>query len=443
MALVRSPARFKMVPAGRRSGKTERAIRTGVMKAVQPKQPPTALYVFAAPTHAQARNIFWHVVKALTPAWALIDTSEVRMELLLYNGATIRVAGLDKPERIEGQPLDWICLDEYASMKERTWYEHVRPALSTVGRPGEAWLIGVPEGRGHYFKLWQMGLADTSGDWGCFHWKSAEIIDASEIEAARRELDPKVFAQEYEGSFQSWQGRAYYSFGRDVHVRERLRELYSPASPLIVALDFNVSPGVAVVGQEIDVKRLRELPHLKDDKHLAKLRESDTVTCWIGEHWVEDNSNTPRMVEWIADEWRNHAGAVRFYGDATGGARKTSQTEGTDWDIARTYTAKAWPNHTNGRSRANFDGVPRSNPTERARVNAVNTRLLNAENQARMLIDAGLVHLAEDLDAVPSRDDGSLDKDADKRLTHISDAAGYYVAERWPVVQHSTSLEAA
>ena len=61
------------------------------------------------------------------------------------------MVGLDKPERIEGQPWDGGVLDEYANMKAHAWGANVRPALSD--RLGWCDLIGVPEGRNHYYDL--------------------------------------------------------------------------------------------------------------------------------------------------------------------------------------------------------------------------------------------------------------------------------------------------
>jgi hypothetical protein len=443
MALAQSRARFKVVPAGRRSGKTERAKREGVKRAVSALQPaPNPLYVYTAPTHDQARQIFWTDLKAMVPdilrdpTRGMSGISESHREIYLWNGGTIRVAGMDRPERIEGEPVDWICLDEYGNMRESAWTEHVRPALSTKGRLGEAWFIGVPEGRNHYHDLYQIALNDDTGTWAAFHWVSADIIDPEEVDAARRDLDPRVFRQEYEGSFEAWEGRAYYAFERDVHARERLRDLYSPDAEIIVALDFNISPGVAAFAQEVPVGRLRERPDLSDSVELHGLSDRDTVTCWFDEIWVERDSNTVKIAHEIRHRLRKHHGGVVFYGDATGGAGGTAKIWGSDWDLLRDATRTAWGGTARFR-------VKKSNPPERVRVNAVNTRYRNGAGQVRMFVDAGCKHIVEDFDAVPALDDGSIDKKADPRLTHISDAVGYYVDYKWPVRKPFVRVEAA
>lgn len=60
-ALIEDHVRFKVVPAGRRSGKTERAKRFIVREAMQtPGQ-----YFVAAPTRDQVKRIYWQDLKRL------------------------------------------------------------------------------------------------------------------------------------------------------------------------------------------------------------------------------------------------------------------------------------------------------------------------------------------------------------------------------------------
>ena len=62
-----SPTRFKICPPGRRSGKTELAKRKVPRELVRRRKYPTRLLV-GAPTHDQARMIWWDDLKALIPA---------------------------------------------------------------------------------------------------------------------------------------------------------------------------------------------------------------------------------------------------------------------------------------------------------------------------------------------------------------------------------------
>jgi hypothetical protein len=206
-----SPHRFNIVPAGRRSGKTELAKRKLVQSALRGTAFDDPRYFAAAPTRDQAKKIYWNDLKTLTPREFQGRVYEGDLIINMINGSQIHVVGMDKPERIEGQPWDGCILDEYGNMKEKAWPENVRPALSD--RKGWADFIGVPEGRNHYYELYlsaqeQLGLLGDASPWGVYEWESKEILDPEEIEAARKDLHPLVFEQEYGGKFVDFSGVA-------------------------------------------------------------------------------------------------------------------------------------------------------------------------------------------------------------------------------------------
>jgi hypothetical protein len=97
--LINSPARFKVVPAGRRSGKTERAKRNLIIQALKESSQGEWLdyrYFAAAPTRDQAKAIWWSDLKAMVPAWMREGRSrESDLTIRLITGAGIVVVGLD------------------------------------------------------------------------------------------------------------------------------------------------------------------------------------------------------------------------------------------------------------------------------------------------------------------------------------------------------------
>lgn len=431
-AYYQSQHRFNVVPAGRRSGKTEIAKRRLVRRAVRGSDFDRPRYFFGAPTWDQAKRIAWADLKRLVPREAMRGGSNRRTpwsdgELIipLWHGGEIYLLGMDKPERIEGAPNDGGILDEYGNMKGKAWGEHVRPAMSDRN----AWcdLIGVPEGRNHYFDTATKAQAELlelgdGSEWGYFHWKSADILPAKEIEAARRDLDELTFQQEYEASFVNFQGRAYYTFS-DANKWAGARTHYDARQPLLICLDFNVAPGVAAVAQEL------KLPH------------GIVGTVVIGEVHIPNNSNTPAVCRKLLSDWAKHEGRIEVYGDATGGQRRSSGVLGSDWDIAKKdlrtgYSAEGVRGFGD---RLSFF-VKTDNPAERARVNAVNSRTLASDGMIRLMVDpSSAPHVVNDLEGVRTLKGGSgeIDKNIDKRLTHISDALGYYIEYRFPVVDNA------
>jgi len=402
-----STARFNIVPAGRRSGKTELAKRRLVKRAMKPTQWADARYIAGAPTHLQAKRIFWKDLKRLVPGAVLADKpSESELTLSLINGAEIMVVGLDSPERIEGQPINGGVLDEYGNMKEETWPEHIRPMLSE--RNGWMDFIGAPEGRNHYYELDR--LAAGRSDWARFHWTTGDILPLyigaeaafAELQAAREELDELTYSQEYDGSFVTYSGLAYYGFTDD-----NLRPLeYRPQSDLYLCFDFNIEPGV-----------------------LAAIHEYEFGTGVFGEVYVPRNSNTEIICRRLLKNWGKHEGHVYLYGDATGGAKGTAKVRGSDWDIIRDMLRPTFGDRLHTR-------VGKSNPSERRRINAMNSRVKSSSGTRRLFVDPQ--HAPEtvrDFQGVMLVKGGSgeIDKKHDPKLTHLTDGIGYYVYRKYGV----------
>lgn len=422
--------RFKVVPAGRRSGKTERGKRKIAVSAMSANDCAWAdpRFFAAAPTRDQANSIYWKDLKAMFPPVFIRSVSESRLIITLENGAETHVLGMDKPERIEGSPWDGGVLDEYANMKERTWGEHVRPALSD--RKGWCWLIGVPEGRNHYHKLYKYAISGIDPDWGGYTWPSSEVLDPAEVEAARRQLDELVFQQEYEASFVNFEGRAYYAFAEATHCAPLK---YDPRQPLAFCFDFNVAPGTACVVQEQPLPGQYE----RGAGGAVLLDKPITGTGVIGEVWIPRNSNTPAVCARLVKDYGAHKGHIFLYGDSTGGASGTAKVSGSDWDLIKS----AMNTHYSA-DRVHYRVKP-SNPLERVRVNALNTRLRNGVKEIRLMVDAAKApHMVSDLEGVRTLEGGSgeLDKKTDPTLTHLSDGLGYYVAHQFPIADRSPTM---
>ena len=421
-AFWQSKARFNICHSGRRSGKSELVKRKAILKALTLTNYPDTRIFIAAPTYRQVKDIYWGDLKKMIPINIRAKISETELSIKLINGTIIELFGMDKPERIEGVPRDHGILDEYGNMKSHVWNAHVRPALSD--RKGTCDFIGVPEGRNHYYDLTKMAKSDKSGDWKVWHWPSWDILDAEEIKAAKRDMDELTFKQEYAGLFVNFEGMAYYNFS-DVTHTGNLYQYYNTHDPLIFCFDFNRAPGVAAVIQELDLvlEGQEEIP-------------GRTTTAVIGEVFIPQNSNTERVARKLLQDWENHKGEIRCYGDATGGAKGSAKLAGSDWDIIK----KILIPHFGGRISFRY---PNANPRERSRVNAVNSRLKNTLGEIFLLVDKHkAIHVIKDFEGVSviKGGTGELDKNKDKMLSHISDAIGYYICEEFPVDERNDGM---
>ncbi len=381
-----------MVPAGRRSGKTELAKRRLVLSLTEGKSWSDPRYFAAAPTREQAKRIFWRDLKAMVPEQWVKNVFEGELCIVTKYGSELWVVGLDKPQRIEGVPWDGGVLDEYANMKPSTWTENIRPALSD--RMGWCWIIGVPEGLNHFRDLAEYAKSGVDPEWGYYSWHSGDILPPQEIEAAKRALDEHTFRQEYEASFEGASTRAYYAYNVILHQDPSIE--VDPLRPLIVCCDFNVSPCVWVVCQ------------------------SDGESVWVVDEIVLRNTNTMEMAgelmrRYGTSDSRKHG--IVIYGDAAGSARSTTGKS----DYAILYEMGFV-----------IQNVSKSNPFVKDRINAVNAMLVNTRGEVRLKHHPRCVYLKRDFETVSWSSGSDLDK-RDSERTHASDALGYFIENEFPL----------
>ncbi len=206
--------RFRIIPAGRRSGKTELAKRHLARSLFRKSTPGPHRFFAAAPTRDQAKRIWWQDLNdLLKPAWkTIVSVSELRIRTV--RGTEVWVIGLDKPMRMEGVSWDGGVIDEYADCKPGTFDAHIRPALAD--RQGWLWLIGVPDVDGpaqvEYERFYDIAMSGSDPEWAAFHWASADILPADEIASAKRRMDSRLFEQEMLGKFILTGGRAFPRF---------------------------------------------------------------------------------------------------------------------------------------------------------------------------------------------------------------------------------------
>lgn len=145
-------ARFAVLVAHRRFGKTVLAVNHLVMKALHCKQ-PRGMYAYCAPFRNQAKSVAWNYIKHYSGSIPKVVNESELSVCFDVNGATIRVFGADNPDALRGLYFDYIVLDEVAQMKPEVWHEIVRPALAD--RHGGALFIGTPKGVNLFSELYE------------------------------------------------------------------------------------------------------------------------------------------------------------------------------------------------------------------------------------------------------------------------------------------------
>lgn len=193
------PARFKVVAAGRRTGKTQLAAYLLLVKGLQATR---GKVFYVAPTQSQAREVIWNTLLDLGKD--VISQAHINnLELKLINGISIILKGSDRPETMRGVSLNYVVIDEYGDMKPEVYELILRPALSDL--KGGALFIGSPMGRNHFYDLHKQASLGTLEDYAAYHFTSFDnpFLDPEEINAAKRTMSSFAFRQEYMASFEA------------------------------------------------------------------------------------------------------------------------------------------------------------------------------------------------------------------------------------------------
>lgn len=213
LEVFQSDARFKVVAAGRRAGKSYLSVVCLLIEALKeynrfgvPLKGKEVWYV--APTYQQARDIIWGLLKDLGEP-VIESAHENTSTLRLVNGRTIKLKGSDRPDTLRGVSLAYVVMDEYAFMKPEVWDMIVSPALSDTR--GDALFIGTPDGKNHFYDMWAEASSDLDDEWDAFHFNSLDnpLISEEELEKARLRMSAEAFRQEFEASFEAAGGGAF------------------------------------------------------------------------------------------------------------------------------------------------------------------------------------------------------------------------------------------
>ncbi|MDP3273435.1 hypothetical protein [Limnobacter sp.] len=407
IAAVGNGVRFPLVPAGRRSGKTERFKRFLVKQANTVPGP----YFAGAPTHDQAKKIFWDDLKAFT----LSCTHKRRpseSDRIIYpdNGSEIHVIGLDKPQRIEGIPWKGGGIDEFADVKADAWEANILPALNTVSPQDPdyrawCWLLGVPDGLNHYFELCDKAQTGSDPNFKVFHWKSAEILPTDVIAAMKMAMSLKQFKQEFEASFETASGRIYEDYSSDNHTAETIK----PHEQLLWYHDFNYTPMSSGIG-------------VKRDKGLYLLEEIILTSAVSRQSALE-------FVERYKEHKNRH---VLLYGDPAGRAGEKHGHASDYTEIEGVLRSHNW---TVTRK------VKPAAPSIKDRQNAVRAKIKNAAGEVSLFVNPQKAPYTHKGLATVQTKDGSTFLEQETDYQHITTAIGYMVDYDYPVASKSHRVQ--
>lgn len=154
-------------------------------------------YWWVAPVYPQAKIAYRRLKRGLPQS--VYTANENELTLTLANGAVLWFKGSDRPDTMYGEDVYGAVIDEASRCKDEAWHA-VRSTLTQTRGPLR--IIGNVKGRKNW--AYQLARQAQAGEPGMHYAKitaydavEGGVLDAQEIEDARRVLPENVFRELY------------------------------------------------------------------------------------------------------------------------------------------------------------------------------------------------------------------------------------------------------
>lgn len=217
-----SKARFKVVKAGKRYGKTlwslfELCKRAGLSS--------NKTYFYISPTYSQSKKIAWHTLDWLLPHAFVKRSLETELTKVLINGSRIILVGADNPDSLRGIKMAGAVFDEAAYVAEDLWPLVMGQLLGDADR--FCYFISSPnaKGRNWFSNFWDEAKArQNAGDpeWAAWYFSIWDnpTLTRDDIQKLKDITSDDKWDLEYEAKESDLAGQLYWEFDQAKHVAE-------------------------------------------------------------------------------------------------------------------------------------------------------------------------------------------------------------------------------
>jgi len=240
MEIHQSDARFKIIPCGRRFGKSRYAAYEVILNALRLKEEVTWI---VAPRYAQTM-IMWRMIKKYLPKEYVLNIREGEKSIELLNGHTIWAKSGDDPDALRGEGLSLCVFDEFAVMKPDVWQEAIQPAL--MDKKGKGIFIGTPKGKNQFYTMFLQGLDENQPDYESFQFPTHcnPFINKQELVEIKKRLPEMIYKQEILAQFVESGGEVFptfeYNLIKNYQVPYDQEQMYVAGLDLAKHTDFTV-----------------------------------------------------------------------------------------------------------------------------------------------------------------------------------------------------------
>jgi hypothetical protein len=210
--VLQSRARFKVIKAGRRFGKTKVGLHWLIGIAIQS---PGELVYYVAPTYRMAKEIAWKELFDQLPDELIIkkDERELWVDIVTTGGEPCRIAlkGSDDQDHLRGRRLAALLMDEAAFQKPEVYNRILRPMLADLCAP--AMFISSPK-PGWFSQLFKVAEDCKDGSMQAWHFTIYDnpTIKRAEIEQVKKTTSDHIWRSEYMAEDVEYSGQVYMEF---------------------------------------------------------------------------------------------------------------------------------------------------------------------------------------------------------------------------------------
>lgn len=377
--------------AGYGAGKSQAAVIRIIIKALQY---PSMTFAFIEPTFDLIRLIAFPRFEEILRNWDIeYKLNKSDAIITLENGSKVIFRSAEVPSRLVGFECADAVIDEADTLKNAHATEVWNKMLGRIrekkpdGGQNTLAAVSTPEGFGWMYETFGKDLkqgyelikAPTS---------SNPYLPSNYIDNLRATYPSNLLSAYLDGEFVNLTaGSIYHEFDR--HLNQS-REIITSNEPLHIGMDFNVGNMSASIWVTLNGN-----PHAVDE--------------------LTGIYDTPAMISTIKDRYHGHA--IFIYPDASGDNRKSNNASVTDLTLLRQAGFTVLNNQ--------------ANPRVKDRILSVNAMICSGNERKLFVNSDKCPTLVEAFEKQCYDKNGEPDKQSG--LDHIVDAAGYFLAYKYPI----------
>lgn len=267
LQVYRCKARYIIVEAGRRWGKTEIA---WIKQLIFMLAHPGCLTWWVAPLYKELRPAT-RKIRKITPKGLIektLEHNETLSYIRLKNGSECFLHSADREDSLRGEGIHYLTIDEAPLLKKNRFDAELKPTLIDFNAP--CMFIGTPKGKTWFSELKAKGLDPENGEYRTFHFSSygnakenGGFIPKRFIDSIADDMPSHLRRQEIEAIELEGEGVVFR------HIRDRVRsiqpyrngEVVQCASDIAKHVDFWVNIAVRPNGEVVGFERQQKLDY--------------------------------------------------------------------------------------------------------------------------------------------------------------------------------------